>query len=232
VKISFSLQGAYSHNNKKPISIESNYNCQICGSNKNITIFNIFSTSIFTKNNNILILCTDCAKNLQKIITHSENQILKNHKKLYCYLNCYYLDNNYNKRKKIKLEIKKEIMICINPQKIIHKKQENKRNRTKKIKCGKCGNFKKLSTHHLYKRHVFGENGYTVILCKSCHNEIEQVISYAEKKILEHFEGMYLEICNLFINKKIHFKDKTNHWLKIYEEEGVYKYIFKKQTEH
>lgn len=46
--------------------------------------------------------------------------------------------------------------------------------------CPKCLEFKPLTVHHCFPRRHYGNNIYKVRICRSCHDEIEEVLRKLE----------------------------------------------------
>jgi hypothetical protein len=54
--------------------------------------------------------------------------------------------------------------------------------RKKARSCGKCGNKKNLTLHHVLPRRWFRDCQIHVTLCRECHNKVEIIIHRLEKK--------------------------------------------------
>lgn len=48
--------------------------------------------------------------------------------------------------------------------------------------CKKCGSQTWLTVHHWWPKRWFGPNDHTVLLCRGCHDLVEQIILKKEKK--------------------------------------------------
>ena len=76
-----------------------------------------------------------------------------------------------------------------------------------KGRCPICKKIKPLTRHHVYKKAVFGDNDSIVLVCRQCHDRIEEVIRDKENALLiEHPDiymdtwidfkrGMYYDLC-------------------------------------
>ena len=59
--------------------------------------------------------------------------------------------------------------------------------------CPKCHLFKKLTSHHIWPRRIYGENRHIIKLCRQCHDQIERLIPYRRmskpfyKRVLKEF---------------------------------------------
>lgn len=47
--------------------------------------------------------------------------------------------------------------------------------------CEKCGEYKRKTKHHVYPKTYFGRKGKKLILCRDCHDEIEELIPKFQK---------------------------------------------------
>lgn len=74
----------------------------------------------------------------------------------------------------------------------------NKR-RPVKLRCERCGTRENLTHHHVLKRCVFGDNDDVVVLCKTCHKKVEELVSEMEKSILRGYKEEYIAINQAFI---------------------------------
>lgn len=68
--------------------------------------------------------------------------------------------------------------------------------KAKKQNCPKCGKLRRMTSHHIYPRRVFGVVGNNEIhpICRECHNILESVIAKMEKKLLQQHRAMYRQI--------------------------------------
>lgn len=48
--------------------------------------------------------------------------------------------------------------------------------------CKKCGSQTWLTVHHWWPKRWFGPNDHTVLLCRGCHDLVEQIIFKKEKQ--------------------------------------------------
>lgn len=60
--------------------------------------------------------------------------------------------------------------------------------------CPVCKREDILTTHHIKKRAVFGENEYVGIICRKCHDDIDRLVKVFENQILTRFEYCYKQI--------------------------------------
>jgi transcription elongation factor Elf1 len=67
-----------------------------------------------------------------------------------------------------------------------------------KILCPFCGKMGKKSSHHILPKRNFGNVGRTVLICRACHDELENLIRKAEVLPAEK----YIEIFETFEKRK------------------------------
>lgn len=68
--------------------------------------------------------------------------------------------------------------------------------------CPRCKKEKDLTTHHVRKRLIFGNNGRTLYLCRSCHDELEILVTVMENVFLREFGECYEALSSIFIYKE------------------------------
>ena len=70
--------------------------------------------------------------------------------------------------------------------------------------CSKCGRSGiPLTEHHIFKRSVFGNNDNTVLLCRECHNDLENQVRFMENMILRLFKPCYSALYYRFMDNKV-----------------------------
>jgi len=61
------------------------------------------------------------------------------------------------------------------------------RKKKKQFRTGICPLCKKffhnLTEHHIHKKAVFGDDGFTKFICRLCHDKVENEISCKENEI-------------------------------------------------
>lgn len=64
---------------------------------------------------------------------------------------------------------------------------------TYKKRCQVCGRLRPMTKHHIMKRSVFGQNDNVVLVCRQCHDKIENVIRDKENAILIEHPEIYTQ---------------------------------------
>jgi transcription elongation factor Elf1 len=66
--------------------------------------------------------------------------------------------------------------------------------------CPKCKKDKPLTRHHIKPIRHFGKkhNNDTVLICRDCHDELEQIIPFQLMPVMEYFK-----IVDLFLEESI-----------------------------
>jgi len=198
--------------------------CDLCGK-ESASIYFIFEKwSSESKNSPYCFLCDECRKKLILLTKYFKNRTLYLHRNNYDTIN----DNFLNEEKK-EIVLKRTFFINFNPLRVISASNyKNGNGILKKDACALCGSRDNLTTHHRYKRSVFGENNDRVItLCEECHKNLENEIRKMEIYILDEIRGIYLFLYKLLFFKKINFEDYKYYTIFIHYKEGRYYFILK-----
>lgn len=64
--------------------------------------------------------------------------------------------------------------------------------------CPRCKRKRPLTHHHVYPKRIFGLSDITVLICRDCHNELEEALKVMETSILQAYSHAYVVISNIF----------------------------------
>jgi hypothetical protein len=75
--------------------------------------------------------------------------------------------------------------------------------------CDKCGRYRRIEQHHIFPLRWFGDNSLTIPLCRSCHDQVEQLIHDTEKgnPLTEH---QYIKLALKFMGKRYERNKRKN----------------------
>jgi len=77
----------------------------------------------------------------------------------------------------------------------------------KMIICPICKRERSATKHHIYRSAVWKNVPWTrnevILICRECHNFVEQEITKRENKILQHHPYLYREVIRDFTNGTI-----------------------------